>query len=92
MNYSKTKAQPILHDVDGAPFRIGETVVVVQVTDDTVSSSFIGSVGKVVSLEYSCGCGQSFPFDPMIMVHFPNGRKEEFWREEIRRCSPTVCE
>lgn len=46
-----------------------------------------GREGVVVHLEYSCGCGQSYPGDPMIGVcmYIP-GRGyivEEFWFEEL---------
>jgi hypothetical protein len=69
------------HRVKGSPFQPGD-VVRVQVIDDEVSRQFVGRFGKVVGMEYSCGCGQTFPTDPMVRVRF-RGRQEEFWKEEL---------
>jgi hypothetical protein len=76
----------IYHDVDGAPFKIGETVKVVSFCDDTADEEFLGCRGTVIYFEYSCGCGQTFPKDPMIGVQFA-GRTAEFWKEELARLS-----
>ena len=80
---------PIYHDVSGAPFRIGERVRVVSSKDETFDPHFIGRTGSVKYLEYECGCGQSYPDDPMIGVEFRARGTEEFWREELRRCRQT---
>lgn len=83
LNFSK----PVYHDVKGAPFKIGERVRVVLLCDETGNQRFLGKVGVVKFLEYSCGCGQTYPYDPMIGVDF--GRKihgkqfEEFWKDEL---------
>jgi len=76
----------IYHDVDGAPFKIGESVKVVSFSDDTADEEFLGCRGAVLYFEYSCGCGQTFPNDPMIGVQFGE-RKAEFWKEELARAS-----
>jgi hypothetical protein len=78
-------ARPIYTDVDGAPFRIGERVRVGDSKDETFDRSFKGRVGSVEYFEYDCGCGQSFPRDPMIGVRFRNDDTEEFWAEELAR-------
>lgn len=74
---------PIHENVTGAPFRVGQTVRVCQLVDETGLRKFLARKGTVEHLEYSCGCGQSFPFDPMIGVRFANGELEEFWPEEL---------
>lgn len=72
----------IYTDVEGAPFRIGDAVRVVSLADDTADDELLGCAGSVLYFEYSCGCGQSFPHDPMIGVQF-GGRMAEFWKEEL---------
>ena len=72
----------IHHDVVGAPFKIGDIVKVVLLADDTANARFLRKQGKVVWFEYSCGCGQTYPDDPMIGVQFKT-KAEEFWKEEI---------
>lgn len=69
-------------DVPGAPFKIGALVRVVQLADETANPIWLGRSGCVKFFEYKCGCGQSFPDDPMIGVEY-EGRIEEFWREEL---------
>ena len=76
-------AKPIRENVAGAPYGIGAWARVRQIVDDTASTLFVGLIGRVAYLEYSCGCGQSFPGDPMIGVLFADGRTEEFWQEEL---------
>jgi hypothetical protein len=76
----------IYHDVDGAPFKIGDSVKVVSLSDDTADAEFLGQQGKVLYFEYSCGCGQTFPNDPMIGVQFAE-QAAEFWKEELARPS-----
>jgi hypothetical protein len=77
------KHKPIYKNIDSAPFRIGEFVKVLYSADETFERSYIGKAGLVVYLEYSCGCGQSFPSDPMIGVLFNDLTIEEFWKEEL---------
>jgi hypothetical protein len=74
--------QGIYKNVAGAPFRIGDTVKVVSLSDDTADEDLLGSQGSVLYFEYSCGCGQTFPNDPMIGVQFGE-RTAEFWKEEL---------
>jgi hypothetical protein len=72
----------IYADLDGAPYKIGVGVKVLALTDETADNDLINHSGVVVFLEYSCGCGQSYPGDPMIGVRF--GRRiAEFWKEEL---------
>jgi len=52
--------------------------------DEEGNVSFLGMVGLVEHFEYTCGCGQSYPGDPMIGVRFSDGRSDEFWKEELR--------
>ena len=76
----------IQRDIRGAPFKIGDCVRVMSGTDETFDPRFVGRVGTVHYFEYECGCGQSYPDDPMIGVQFRGGEGEEFWKEELRRC------
>jgi hypothetical protein len=76
-------AHGIYHDVKGSPFRIGDRILVSKGTDDTFSQEHLGENGIIIYFEYSCGCGQSFPHDPMIAIRFPDGTVDEFWKEEI---------
>lgn len=75
---------------NGSGFEIGDIVRVVCISDETVSKKFLGRIGKVTHFDYSCGCGQSYPDDPMIGVRFSNGKIEEFWREEIFRITKSA--
>lgn len=52
--------------------------------DETFNSDFIGEFGVIMYFDYECGCGQSYPNDPMIGIQFSNGQMEEFWKEEIQ--------
>lgn len=80
-------AGPIREPVPGAPRQPGDRVVVVRVIDPTADAALVGAVGRVVHLEYSCGCGQRYPDDPMIGVELPGG-VEEFWRDELAGGAP----
>jgi len=71
-------------NIKGAPFRIGDVVEVVKASDETCDVRFIGAVGRIVYYDYDCGCGQTFPGDPMIGVRFDGGDVHEFWSEELR--------
>lgn len=88
------KARPIQVFTPGAPYQPGDEVVVVASAEAKGSltdvSGYIGRGGKVEHLEYSCGCGQHYPDDPMIAVRFPEGDGQEFWKEELgeRPCRP----
>jgi hypothetical protein len=74
--------QGIYKDVAGAPFRIGDKVKVVSLSDDTADEDLLGCQGSVLYFEYTCGCGQTFPDDPMIGVQFRE-RTAEYWKEEL---------
>ena len=76
----------IHQDVDGAPFKIGDAVKVVSLSDDTADAEYLGRKGLVLYFEYSCGCGQTFPNDPMIGVRFGESTAE-FWKEELAPAS-----
>ena len=69
--------------VDGAPFCIRAQVKVITLTDHAAATHLLGKVGRVEYLDYDCGCGQTFPGDPMIGVRFYSGELEEFWKEEL---------
>mgnify|MGYP003491189248 FL=1 len=74
---------PIREHVPGAPRRPGDLVRVVAILDPTADAALVGAVGRVVHLEYGCGCGQRYPDDPMIGVELAGGIVEEFWRDEL---------
>jgi len=79
------EAKPIYKNIIGAPFKIGDIVTIIGVEDYTFDEIFKGKTGEVYYFEYSCGCGQSFPADPMIGIKFENGEIEEFWKEELKK-------
>lgn len=83
--YVRSLARPIYEPVEGSPYQPGQRVTVVDAVDGEVHdvSWRIGQAGTVEYLEYSCGCGQSYPKDPMVGVRFEDGRLEEFWPEEL---------
>jgi hypothetical protein len=81
-------AHPIRINVDGAPFRIGDLVHIVRLSDSTADADFLRKCGRIVHFEYSCGCGQKYPDDPMIGINFA-GEIAEFWKEEIQRIDAT---
>lgn len=73
------------YDIDGAPFKIGNKVKVMNnpSNDETFDKKYINKTGEVIFFEYDCGCGQTFPQDPMIGLRFLNGMTAEFWKEEL---------
>lgn len=80
------KANPIYKDVPGAPFKIGDRVVVSGFDDETAETKYANEIGQVVYFEYECGCGQHYPDDPMIGIQFGNAEIEEFWKTELTKC------
>ena len=81
---SLTGPKHIFVNVVGAPLRIGTQVRVVKLVDETGNRSWLGRTGTVRFFDYDCGCGQSFPKDPMIGVESRGGIVEQFWKEELR--------
>jgi hypothetical protein len=75
-------AKPIFTDINGAPFKIDDRVKVTQIADFAADQHLLGKAGPVKYFEYLCGCGQSYPSDPMIGVFIGN-RTYEFWKEEL---------
>jgi hypothetical protein len=87
---SKAASNRAIHaDVDGAPFSIGQSVTVCGLTDETADRSFLRKRGIVAYFDYYCGCGQTYPQDPMIGVCFPSDKVAEFWREELEADLPS---
>jgi hypothetical protein len=79
-----TGAKHIHTDVLGAPYRIGTPVRVVQLVDETGNRRWLRRIGVVKYFDYYCGCGQTYPDDPMIGVESRRGNVEQFWKEELR--------
>lgn len=52
--------------------------------DTTFRVEFSGKKGIIKYFDFDCGCGQTYPIDPMIGVQFPSGEIEEFWNEELK--------
>lgn len=75
------------YDIEGAPFKIGSKVKISNniSEDSTFDKKYSNKKGEVVFFEYDCGCGQTFPSDPMIGVKFRDGEIEEFWKEELTK-------
>jgi antirepressor CarS-like protein len=88
---SVSQPELIKTDVRGAPFKIGTSVRVVRLADETANRAWLGRTGSVKFFSYDCGCGQTYPSDPMIGVELPSGKVEEFWKEELRPVSRRVC-
>jgi len=82
----KLDARPVFVHTPGAPYQPGASVIIhaSEESGELDVSKHFGRHGVVEYLEYSCGCGQTYPGDPMIAVRFPAGDIEEFWRGEIR--------
>lgn len=74
---------PLYHDVSGAPFKIGQRVRVIGSQDEMLDPRYRRRTGIVSYFEFECGCGQTYPSDPMIGVIFLRVRTEEFWKEEL---------
>ncbi|MGD0060878.1 MAG: hypothetical protein ABSD58_15790 [Verrucomicrobiia bacterium] len=81
------KPRLILKNVRGAPFKIGTSVRVIRLADETGNRTWLGRTGTVKFFSYDFGCGQSYPDGPMIGVESPRGKVEEFWKEELRTVS-----
>ena len=79
------KPKPRKYDIEGAPFKIGYIVKVLDNPnrDETFNYDFSGKQGVIEHFEYDCGCGQTFPEDPMIGVRFTDNKIGEFWRDEL---------
>ena len=76
-------------DIDGAPFKIGDKVEVLNNPnlDETFDKRFFNNICEVIYFEYDCGCGQIFPEDPMIGIKSSDGKIGEFWKEELELIS-----
>src|SRR5258707_15358938 len=83
------RARPLRCNIRGAPFWIGDHVQVTQIVDFAASKALVGKVGTVEYFEYSCGCGQTYPGDPMIGVRITKVT-HEFWKEELSLKVPTA--
>ncbi len=79
------KPQYRRYNIKGAPFRIGSKVQVLNnpLNDETFDKKYSCKIGEIIFFEYDCGCGQTFPADPMIGVKFLHGKVAEFWKEEL---------
>ena len=73
------------YNVNGAPFKIGDHVKILNNpnNDETFNKYFLGKHGHIEYFEYDCGCGQTFPKDPMIGVRLFDNKVDEFWKEEL---------
>ena len=84
-------ARKICEDIEGAPLKIGQRVRVLAPCDEAGYPDLTGLLGTVAYFEYECGCGQTFPGDPMIGVDLENGDSHEFWKEELEAVSTIAC-
>lgn len=55
--------------------------------DETFNNRFFNAICEVIYFEYECGCGQTFPEDPMIGIKSSDGEIDEFWKEELELIS-----
>jgi hypothetical protein len=67
--------------------KIGDNILILSNpnNDETFNIEFSGQKGIVKYFDYDCGCGQTYPNDPMIGVEFTCGETEEYWKEEVKR-------
>lgn len=78
-------ANPIYEDVKDAPFFIGCKVEICWgESDGTFDEEINGMCGVIEYYEYECGCGQTYPNNPMIGVSIPKYDTLEFWPEELK--------
>ena len=70
------KPKPRKYDIEGAPFKIGDKVRVLDNpnNDETFNYDFSGKHGVVEHFEYDCGCSQTLPEDPMIGIRFSDNK------------------
>lgn len=82
----------IYEHVEGSPYQPGELVIITGAIDTFTYPedpktcepvSYLGLHGEVKHLEYECGCGQTYPEDPMIGVLLETGEEQEFWQGEL---------
>jgi len=81
--------KPRSYNIKGAPYKIGQKVKILDNpnNDETFDRKFANKIGEMMHFEYDGGCGQSFPRDPMIGVRLANGKRDEFWKEELELVS-----
>lgn len=94
------ETRSLVRRVEGAPFQVGDVVAIAGIVDETFAAAYetesmeagvapaddfaIGRHGVVSHLDYSCGCGQVYPGQPMIGVAFEGTELvPEFWPEEL---------
>lgn len=75
-------------EVKGAPYQPGQRVNVVGPNapgdiDEKMCAPYVGSSGTVTELQYGTGCADSYPADPMILVTLDDGRRYQFWHNEL---------
>jgi len=68
-------------------FPLQSIVTVVQATDETCNTEYIGQTGRIVALITNKMTGNSVN-DPLHEVLFDDGKKESFWFEELKLATP----
>ena len=89
INSTILKPSYLKFDIDSAPYKIGDKVKVLNNPnlDDTFDKRLFNNICEVIYFEYDCGCGQTFPEDPMIGIKSGDGKIGEFWKEELELIS-----
>src|SRR4030042_2560073 len=89
INSTILKPSYLKFDIDSAPYKIGDKVKVLNNPnmDETFDRRFLNNICEVIYFEYDCGCGQTFPEDPMIGIKSGDGKIGEFWKEELELIS-----
>lgn len=91
-----SEARCIREPVPGAPYQPGDRVMVVCQEDDTANHRRLAQVGTVDCLWYDGGCGEEYPYSPLIGVRFGRAQRridrapegiDEFWPEELEAAS-----
>jgi len=88
-----TKCPPtaIYEDVEGAPVKIGQMVIITGINGGYESQYCIGHIGTVEFLLYGGGTRQVYPTNPLIGIRFLglNNKLESFFYNELSKLDGT---
>lgn len=89
-----TKQTPFIFswNVDGAPVRMGEPVLILPTMQSgSLDERFLGRRGVVVALVYD-EPGRQYPHEPLVQVRVEDLGEDLFFPWELKRCgAPSWC-